>query len=161
MARNSLQEGAQPIDQIQPEALGNLKSRKVLKQVMPDGSTKDISLESIASRLDEDGCFEDIEERAVIYDQSGAPHPAEHLGNARISHQGHQIMDETRLGECQSWFHRSPNRNVYLGVDGRLSLTGKCICNKCWPWHVASLLGGATLIGCLLWALRAALVAGL
>ena len=146
--RNPLRESNQPQEQVEADQVTNTQTNRAIHIVGPNGAPVELDLSSRQSQLLEDGVYSETVITIIRVDAAGNPLPDD-PEKVIISHTGLFPPPEQR-GICSSGLHNIPNRNTYLGQDGRMLPNGNAICNRCEARRNTIILALTLLAGVLL-----------
>jgi len=148
--RNPLREENQPQEITKGDHIDNMSTRRYAQLELPDGRVEQVFLSAHASRLNENGQFEETDMMGVRFDHAGNPLP-EDPRSTILSHSGLYIDSLERLAVCTSPLHFGRSRNILIGQDGQLLDNGEVICSKCQAMRLVSyFLVGLLAVGVIL-----------
>lgn len=129
--RNPLRGEGQPREEVTGDRFNNLRTRKRVRMLGPDGNIIEATTAENDSRLDEDGNYVDTETINLIPDASGYFLPSDTGMLLGRSHSGLYITAPEQMAVCTSRFHPTNlSRTIKLGFDGRQTATG-AVCSAC------------------------------
>ena len=128
---NPLRGEGQPREEVTAERFNNLRTRKRVRMLGPDGNIIEATTAENDSRLDEEGNYVDTETRNLIPDPSGYFLPSDTGTLLARSHSGLHITAPEQMAVCTSQLHPARrSRMIKVGFDGRKTATG-AICSVC------------------------------
>lgn len=149
--KNTLREDEYPQEPVKGENIINLNKQKITRITLPDGNIITSVIGETGLQKGENGQYADIEITNVAIDPFGNPMVID-PNTFSVSHSGLFITSPLLKAVCSSIFHRNPNRNIFLGQDGRLLANGEGICNHCqgivmFIYLILAIFGFGILIG--------------
>ena len=130
--RNPLRGEGQPREEVTGDRFNNLRTRKRVRMLGPDGNIIEATTAENDSRLDEDGNYVDTETINFIPDASGYFLPSDTGTVLARSHSRLYITAPEQMAVCTSWLHPAQglSRTIKVGFDGRQTATG-AVCSVC------------------------------
>ena len=128
--RNPLRDG-QPREQARGEDIINMRTQRVVRLTMPDGTVQEIVTGMRYSQPDPNGGFVESDLVGIPTDRAGNAFPAVPSNLVGISHSGLYIDSPEKQAICTSWLHPAGlPRTILLGQDGQATANG-AVCSRC------------------------------
>ena len=149
--KNPLKEDDKPQELSDGKTILGTRNQAKKRVILPDGRTLEFVVNENSWRMGDDGVYENAETTPTLIDPSGYTTDF-NSGFLCVSMTGVPITSPERLATCTSFFHRNPNRNIYVGLDGSSHGNGQGICNDCqgilnWIYLTLAILGAGVIVG--------------
>ena len=128
--KNPLREGEKPQEPSPGKSILGTRNQEKKRLVLPDGRVIEFVIKENSSKIGDDDVYEESETSPTVFDEIGNLMDL-NSGFLRLSHTGVLITSPEQWAQCTSLFHRRPNRNISVGVDGSSFGNGQGICMEC------------------------------
>ena len=129
--RNPFNQEAQPREQQGAEDYSQISTKLVIHINRPDGSIREVPIQSHISRPNGNGTWNEIDVVNVIHDEAGNPMIVDDPQQIAISHSGLFITSPDKGGVCTSKLHPTwLPRNFLIDQDGKM-VGSRGVCSHC------------------------------